>query len=67
MATALESPSQLCTAAEQALLLSDYSGAEAHAQRCLASRSVAASVQERALVVALQALCEQERCGEGGT
>lgn len=64
MAAAVESASQLCAAAEQALLLSDYDGAEAHARRCLASGSMPAAVQERALVVALQALCEQGRCGE---
>lgn len=58
------SASQLCAAAEQALLLSDYDSAEAHARRCLASGSMPAAVQERALVVALQALCESGRCDE---
>lgn len=64
MAAAVDSsPSQLCAAAEQALLLSDFSNAEAHARRCLASSSMPAAVQERALIVVLQALFEQDRCG----
>ncbi|PRW34005.1 hypothetical protein C2E21_7257 [Chlorella sorokiniana] len=61
MATAVESPSQLCMCAEQALLLSDYSGTVAYAQRCLASGSIDTPVKERALVAALQALFEQGR------
>ena len=64
MAAAVESPVSLCSSAEQALLLSDFTAAEACARRCLAAaagRTESAAVQERALVVALQALYETQR------
>lgn len=60
-AAAAEPPERLCEQAEEALLLSDFEGAEAAAQRCLSLRALDAGLQERCLIVAIQALFETRR------